>query len=297
MSSFYAELTVDGQTPYPLRQCQFEFTQATDQRGRAAAKVRHGLLHLTLDVPTDDQLLDWANTVHKPLSGHITFFEDDRRTARETMRFAAGQCVSYQESFVAGDAEVGAYVCQLIITSDGLTLAPGGPAQAFVAPAARDHELAATITKPKVLAVPVGGRGPNGFGDTRGKFSGRVYDAENCGGPIQTLDWRTAVIQAEGIATVQKHVERFGPVRANQKMIGRLEQISRNKLIPTDYDRRYYTHELREYERYQALQVPDGIDAGYEIWNDAHSATLEDYQLNEQSQPLYHPDITDEDFE
>ena len=139
MSSFYAELTLDGQTPYPLRQCQFEFTQATDQRGRAATKVRHGLLQLTLDVPENDQLLDWANTVHKPLAGHVTFFEDDRRTARETLSFAAGQCVSYQETFVAGDAEAGAYVCQLIITSDGLTLAPGGAAQAFAAPAARDH--------------------------------------------------------------------------------------------------------------------------------------------------------------
>jgi hypothetical protein len=144
---------VGGQSPYPLRQCQFGFTQATDQRGRAAAKVRHGLLHLTLDVPTDDQLLDWANTVHKPLSGHITFFEDDRRTARETMRFAAGQCVSYQESFVAGDAEVGAYVCQLLITSDGLTLAPGGAPQAFVAPAARDYVTAATPAPPVPVAA------------------------------------------------------------------------------------------------------------------------------------------------
>jgi hypothetical protein len=110
---------VGGQTPSPLRQCQFEFTQATDQRGRAAVVLeegdvaRHGLLHLTLDVPADDQLLDWANTVHKPLAGHVTFFEDDRRTARETVRFAAGQCVSYHESFVAGDGEAGAYVCQL----------------------------------------------------------------------------------------------------------------------------------------------------------------------------------------
>jgi hypothetical protein len=101
--------------------------------------VRYGLLHLTMDVPTDDQLLDWANTVHKPLAGHVTFFEDDRRTARETVSFAAGQCVSYQETFVAGDGEAGAYVCQLIITSDGLSLAPGGAAPAFVAPAARDH--------------------------------------------------------------------------------------------------------------------------------------------------------------
>jgi hypothetical protein len=154
MSSFYAQLTVDGQPPYPLRQCQFEFTQATDQRGRAAAKVRHGLLHLTLDVPTDDQLLDWANTVHKPLSGHLTFFEDDRRTARETVSFAAGQCVSYQETFVAGDGEAGAYVCQLLITSAELTLAPGGAPQPFVAPAARDYVTAAPMALAPVDASP-----------------------------------------------------------------------------------------------------------------------------------------------
>ena len=146
-----------GQAPYPLRQCQFEFTQATDPQGRAAAKVRHGLLHLTLDVPPDDQLLDWANTVHKPLAGHVTFFEDDRRTARETLSFAAGQCVSYQESFVAGDAEVGAYVCQLIITSDGLSLAPGGPAAAFVAPTAREYDSSMSVVSGAavILTEPV----------------------------------------------------------------------------------------------------------------------------------------------
>jgi hypothetical protein len=84
--------------------------------------VRHGLLHLTLDVPDSDLLLDWAHAPHKPLSGHITFFEPDQRTARETLSFAAGQCVSYQETFVAGDGAAGAYVCQLTLTSDGLTV-------------------------------------------------------------------------------------------------------------------------------------------------------------------------------
>ena len=130
-----------------MRQCQFGFTQATDQRGRVQAKVRHGLLHLTLDVPDADLLLDWAHTAHKPLGGHVTFFEPDQRTARETLSLAAGQCVSYDESFVAGDGTTGAYVCQLTITSDGLTLAPGGPASAFVAPAARAY------------SSPIGGAG------------------------------------------------------------------------------------------------------------------------------------------
>jgi hypothetical protein len=50
MSSFYAELEIAGST-YPLRKCQFEFEQATNGRGRVVAKVRHGQLHLTLDVP------------------------------------------------------------------------------------------------------------------------------------------------------------------------------------------------------------------------------------------------------
>lgn len=158
MSSFYAELEVAGNT-YPLRQCQFEFEQATDPRGRVVAKVRHGQLHLTLDVPHNDLLLDWANTAHKLLAGHITFFDTGRRTARETVSFTAGQCVSYQESFTAGDAGEGAYVCQLIIaTAEKLVLAPGGPAGAFVAPAAREHAapvLAAVATAAASISAVV----------------------------------------------------------------------------------------------------------------------------------------------
>lgn len=138
MASFSAELTVAGHT-YPVRRCEFGFSQATDARGRVQAKVRHGLLHLTLDVPDHDQLLAWAQAAHKPLSGHVTFFETNRQAARETVSFAAGQCVGYEEVFVSGAGGDGAYVCQLTLTSAGLTLAPGGPAGAFVAPAAREH--------------------------------------------------------------------------------------------------------------------------------------------------------------
>lgn len=83
MSSFYAELEVAGST-YPLRQCQFGFEQTTYARGRVVAKVRHGQLHLTLNVPPDDLLLDWANTAHKLLAG----FDTGPPTARETVSFA-----------------------------------------------------------------------------------------------------------------------------------------------------------------------------------------------------------------
>ena len=75
--------------------------------------MRHGLLHLVLDVPDDAQLLTWAHAAHKPLNGHVTFFETNRQIARETVSSAAGQCVGYQETFVAGDGAAGAYGCQL----------------------------------------------------------------------------------------------------------------------------------------------------------------------------------------
>ena len=73
-------------------------------------------------------------------------------------------------------------------------------------------------------------------------------------------------------------------------MLERLEAIERGELEITDYDKRFYTHEIREYERYKNLGIEDGVDPGYDVWNDVHTATLEDYKINEIEQPLYHPD-------
>lgn len=148
MASFHAELEVGGRT-YPVRTCSFDFTQATNEHGRVAAKVRHGLLHLTLDVPDDGLLLDWGTAAHKPLDGHITFFETDRRTARETVSFAAGACVGYHEAFAGGDAGAGAYVCQLTIAAARLVLTPGGPARPLATPPPRDY-----ATKSAAAALP-----------------------------------------------------------------------------------------------------------------------------------------------
>ncbi|RYY13935.1 MAG: hypothetical protein EOO36_15065, partial [Cytophagaceae bacterium] len=134
MASFSAELMVAGHT-YLVRLATYEFTQAADLRGRASAKVRHGLLHLTLDVPPDDVLLDWAAQWHKSLPGEVVFFASDQRTVREAVGWEAGQCVGYTEEFAAGDAGAGAYVCQLTITTTGLTLHAGRPS-AYVPPAA-----------------------------------------------------------------------------------------------------------------------------------------------------------------
>ena len=140
MASFYAELELAGRI-YPVRACRFDFRQSTDHRGRVRAKVRHGLVYLTLDVPTDDALLAWAAAPHKALAGHVTFFAVDQLMARETMSFAAGHCVGYTEIFSTGDAAAGAYVCQLVVVAERLELVAGGSPRPYVAAPPREYAI------------------------------------------------------------------------------------------------------------------------------------------------------------
>lgn len=137
MASFYAELQVSGAT-YPVRTCAYEFTQATGERGRPVAKVRHGMVRLTLDVPQDELLLSWAAAAYKPLAGRIVFRDAKGGAALETLSWEEGQCVGYQEEFVSGDVDQGAYVCHLTIVAPKLVLAPGGPDD-YNSPAAGEH--------------------------------------------------------------------------------------------------------------------------------------------------------------
>jgi hypothetical protein len=137
MASFYAELQVAGST-YPVQHCSYEFTQATSERGRVIAKVRHGLVRLTLDVPDDDQLLDWAASPYKLLAGQLIFYDAKGGPALETLSWEDGQCVGYQEEFVSGNQQQGAYMCHLTIAARKLTMQPGGPA-AYVDPASGEH--------------------------------------------------------------------------------------------------------------------------------------------------------------
>ena len=52
----------------------------------------------------NDTLLDWAATAHKPLAGQVVFYETaPAGVARESIGFAAGQCVAYEEAFASGD--------------------------------------------------------------------------------------------------------------------------------------------------------------------------------------------------
>jgi hypothetical protein len=132
------------------------------------------------------------------------------------------------------------------------------------------------------------------YGETnaKGKYSGRDYNTDKAGGPIQNLDWKSATIDRAGVDKVKLHTGRFGVLPDNKVMVDRLEKILKGELQVTDTDKRFYTHEIRELERYRNLGINDGvITENYdEVWNNTHTATLEDYKINEKTQPLYTPE-------
>ncbi|WP_253296580.1 S-type pyocin domain-containing protein, partial [Serratia ureilytica] len=134
--------------------------------------------------------------------------------------------------------------------------------------------------------------GPYGETNAKGHYSGRDYNTDKAGGPIQNLDWKTATIDRAGVDKVKLHTGRFAESDANKIMIDRLEKILKGELQTTDTDKRFYTHEIRELERYRNLGIKDGMipDNQGEVWNNTHTATLEDYKINERSEPLYTPD-------
>jgi hypothetical protein len=137
----------------------------------------------------------------------------------------------------------------------------------------------------------------------RGPSSGREFDPDAAGGPIEPKTTDGVTIDHAGIDVVEQHVSRFGPDPHNEAMISRLRAIADGKLEPTQEDLNFYTHEMDEFQRYKNLGwetgQPDDPDSRAELWNNAHTAALEDYGLREVAQDpisgetrstLYHPD-------
>jgi hypothetical protein len=121
-------------------------------RGRTSCTVRDGPEPLVRDVPEGDVLPAWAAEAHKKQAASVVFLDASGGRAVETLRLPAAYCVAYQEQFASGDAAGGAYQCFLTLSDPtGWTMAPGGPASAFVSPAAREHGVpgvAAAVVAP-----------------------------------------------------------------------------------------------------------------------------------------------------
>jgi len=76
-------------------------------------------------------------------------------------------------------------------------------------------------------------------------------------------------------------------------MMYRQRGISEGRISPTQYDLNFYSHELRESVRYRRLGYNTGGGDDWDLWNNAHTATLEDYGLIEMVNGqyiLFHPD-------
>jgi hypothetical protein len=141
--------------------------------------------------------------------------------------------------------------------------------------------------------VKVGRLDPNdpyypGEMKVQGDVSKRHFDPDEAGGLIVKKSWVNATITQQGIDDVATHLSRFGSNSDNSNMIQRLQSIKNGNIQITDYDKRFYTHELEEYARYKNLGVPDGANPSG-VWDNAHAASLEAYSINETLHPLYHP--------
>jgi hypothetical protein len=136
--------------------------------------------------------------------------------------------------------------------------------------------------------------GPKG---ARGHSSGREFNADAAGGPITPKTTEGVTIDHGGTDTVEQHVSRFGSDSFNEAMISRLRAIADGKLEPTAEDLNFYTHEIDEFQRYKNIGLetglPDDPNAQAELWNNTHTAALEDYGLADVvdgRSTLYHPE-------
>jgi hypothetical protein len=148
--------------------------------------------------------------------------------------------------------------------------------------------LAVLIVSALVVALR---RGPSRGRGATGPASSRDYDPDNCGGPIRHLSADRIRFTGRGIDVVAKHVARFGPFAPNEGMLVRLRAIQAGAMEPTSSDRNFYSHELREFVRYRRLGYLTGRGDDRMVWNNAHTAALEDYRLAYGPGVLYHPTV------
>jgi hypothetical protein len=133
------------------------------------------------------------------------------------------------------------------------------------------------------------------FGSHVGICSGRPFFPEKLKLPLQELSTAGVKITPEGVAKVKEHVERFDPYVPNERMLDRLNKILRGIIPPTSYDVNFYTHEIREFQHYESLGykvgIPEDPDLAHDLWNNTHTATLEEYGLADKD--LFHPTTED----
>jgi uncharacterized protein len=123
------------------------------------------------------------------------------------------------------------------------------------------------------------------FGTHKGQSSDRPFHPDRACLPIspKLLSSDKIKITKIGLDKVKRHINSFEPDPQNQKQIQRFDDILSEKIEPTKRDLDTFVHELRESFRYKRIgyQNGDNPNLDYEIWNDNHTSTLEDYNLSD----------------
>jgi len=135
---------------------------------------------------------------------------------------------------------------------------------------------------------------PNEWGTHRGVVSGRPFDYDNISLPLEKQSLKGMRVTHDGIDEVERHLARFGSDEPNERMLERLRAIADGDLEMSEFDIRFYAHELREFDRYKAAGYETGLPEDDEekerLWDREHTATLEEFGVHERETPLYHPD-------
>jgi hypothetical protein len=201
---------------------------------------------------------------------------------------------------IAGDAATAARLVNR--ATDAARAVDNATDATRVADNTTDAARAAEPVKPSGAGGPESSNPSNPYGGTeRGSASGRWYNSDESGGPTLPLSTERIQIKPGGIDAVERHVTRFGSNPQNEAQVQRLRDIldpTKPDVVATREDINFYAHELRESVRYRKegfpsdgeIRLPDDDEAAASLWNNTHTATLEDYGHNERMDSFYHPD-------
>ncbi len=96
--SFIALLEID-EKPVNILECNYGFSQGTDNLGKPSSMPKGGSISLLLESTKDTDLVQWMVSPDQKKTGKITFKRNDHDSSLRTVEFTDGVCVQFHESF------------------------------------------------------------------------------------------------------------------------------------------------------------------------------------------------------
>lgn len=220
-------------------------------------------------MPDSDTLLAWAAEPHKYLAVNILFHNSAGGSVIETLSLATAYCVSYQEEFISGEREVGAYRCFLtLFDPTGFIIQAGSPSTNFTLPTAREHG-----TPPSEALKTISISASQVF---RKNDADPLHDILGPGRLSHTQEWEDTIasLKSEGVDVVfRAGVMAYGPQPSSGKP-GRL-------IIDPEASIGALRHEKQHFLDDKALGFPSmkGLFAAKVRWQMEYNAYMKEVSL------------------